>query len=107
MWLALMASECKMTANSLYKFRLFVAGDTPNSAQAIGNLTALCVRHLPGRHHIDVVDVFKEPAQALSEGIYMTPTLVRLAPGELLKIVGTLSSSQTVLLALGLDPGSA
>ena len=93
-----------MNDNTVFKFQLFVAGDTLNSAQAIGNLTDLCGDHLRGRHQIEVIDVFKEPARALAEGIFMTPTLVRLAPGALLKIVGTLSSSPTLLLALGLKP---
>lgn len=49
----------------LFKFRLFVAGLTPNSAQASLNLATLCEGHLPGRHEIEVVDVFIEPEQAL------------------------------------------
>ncbi len=96
-----------MTSPPLFQFRLFVAGDTPNSAQAIGNLTALCRTHLPDRHEIEVVDVFKHPARALAEGIFMTPTLLRLAPGPPLKIVGTLSGSVTVLHALGLTAVAA
>ena len=52
----------------MFKFQLFVAGDTPNSVEALGNLTRLCDEYLPGRHEIDVVDVFREPARALAEG---------------------------------------
>jgi circadian clock protein KaiB len=37
----------------------------------------------------------------------MTPTLIKLSPGPIQKIVGTLSQTQTVLLALGLDPIAA
>lgn len=87
----------------MFKFRLYVAGDALNSAQALANLGALCRAHLAGRHEIEVVDVFREPKRALVDGIFMTPTLVRLAPSPVRKIVGTLSQTQPVLQALGLE----
>jgi circadian clock protein KaiB len=87
----------------MFKFRLYVAGDALNSAQALANLTALCRAHLPDRHEIEVVDVFKEPKRALAESIFMTPTLIKLAPSPARRIVGTLSQTQTVLQALGLE----
>lgn len=95
-------STKRPTAPTRFKFRLYVAGDAPNSTQALANLTALCHTHLPGQCEIDVVDIFLEPKRALADGIFMTPTLVRLAPSPTQSIVGTLSQTQTVLLALGL-----
>lgn len=92
-----------MSQSTKYKFRLFVAGDAPNSAQAIANLSAFCKKNLTGRFDIEVVDVFREPKRALAEGIFMTPTLLALTPPPVRKIVGTLSHTQTVLLALGLE----
>jgi circadian clock protein KaiB len=86
-----------------FKFRLYVAGDAPNSARAAANLAALCRSQLPDRHEIEVVDVFREPRRALADGIFMTPTLVRLAPAPIRRIVGTLSQTEAVLTALGLD----
>lgn len=87
----------------MFKFRLYVADDALNSAQARANLSALCRAHLAGRHEIEVVDVYREPKRALADGIFMTPTLVRLAPSPVRRIVGTLSQTQTVLQALGLE----
>lgn len=84
-----------------YKFCLFVAGGTPNAAVAVGNLTALCEACGPD-YEIEVVDVFREPARALAEGIFMTPTLLRLEPGPVIKVVGTLSDTQVVCQAIGL-----
>ena len=86
-----------------YRFRLYVADDTANSTQALRNLTALCRTHLPGRHEIAVVDVLEEPERALQDGVFMTPTLMVLAPAPVRRIVGTLSQTETVLLALGLN----
>ena len=92
-----------MSRSALFKFRLYVAGDALNSAQARANLTALCRDHLAGRHEIEVVDVFREPKRVLADAVFMTPTLVKLAPQPVRRIVGTLSQTQTVLQALGLD----
>lgn len=96
-----------MTALTTYRFRLYIAGDTPNSALALANLAALCDRHLQGRHEIDVVDVFREPGRALADSIFMTPTLLKLSPAPVQRIVGTLSDLRTVVLALGLEPRAA
>ncbi len=91
-----------MSRRAMFKFRLYVAGDAPNSAQAIANLAAFCLAHLQDQYEIEVVDVFREPKRALTEGIFMTPTLVVLAPPPVRRIVGTLSHTRTLLLALGL-----
>jgi circadian clock protein KaiB len=85
----------------MFKFRLYVAGDAPNSALAIANLGAFCRAHLPDRHEIEVVDVFREPQRALADSIFMTPTVVVLAPPPVRRIVGALSHSLAILLALG------
>jgi len=87
-----------------FKFRLYVAGSAPNSTQAIVNLGALCRAHLMNRHEVDIVDVFVEPRRALADGIFMTPTLLKLEPAPARRIVGTLGHAHTVMLALGLEP---
>ncbi|MBE0623247.1 MAG: circadian clock KaiB family protein [Burkholderiales bacterium] len=92
-----------MSRRARFRFRLYIAGDALNSTQALANLTALCRTRLPDRHEIEVVDVFREPERALADGIFMTPTLLRLAPPPVRRIVGTLSRMQPVLQALGLD----
>ena len=92
------------TPKAKYKFRLYVAGDAQNSAQAVANLTALCKAYLADRHAIEIVNVFQDPKRALADGILMTPTLVKLAPSPApMKIIGTLSQTQPVLDALGLQ----
>lgn len=86
-----------------YKFRLYVAGDGPNSAQAQANLIALCQVHLPDRYEIEVVDVLKAPTLALKDNVLMTPTLLKLSPAPVRRIVGALSQMQIVLDTLGLE----
>lgn len=91
----------------IVKFRLFVADNTPNSVLALANLNAICRKHLPDAFEIEVVDVFREPRRALAEGVFLTPTVIRLAPSPLVRIVGTLSHLRTVLHALGLEGEAA
>lgn len=85
-----------------FKFRLYVAGDAENSAQAVANLNSLCRTHLAGRFEIEVVDVFKDPKRALQDDIQMTPTLLKLAPAPVKTLVGTLNQLGPVLRSLGL-----
>jgi circadian clock protein KaiB len=89
-----------------FKFRLYVAGDTQNSVHAVANLRALCDAHLQDHHEIEIVDVFRDPERALTEGIVMTPTLIRLEPQPPRRIVGTLAHTEAVLQTLGLEAGS-
>ena len=96
-----------MNRRALFKFRLYVAGDALNSTQALSNLVALCRTHLPDRYELEVVDVLKEPKRALADGIFLTPTLLKLAPHPIRRIVGTLNQTQTVLQALGLEASAA
>lgn len=93
-----------MSRPAIFKFRLYVAGDALNSVQALANLDLFCREHLPDSHEIEVIDVFKEPNRALADAIFMTPTLVKLAPSPVRTIVGTLSKTQPLLQALGLPP---
>lgn len=90
-----------------YVFRLFVAGDTSNSLQAIANLQALCKACLPDRHSVEIVDVFLAPARALKDEVFMTPTLIKLGPLPIRRIVGTLSQLDVVLQALDLAGSAA
>ena len=53
------------------------------------------------------VDVLREPKRALADGIFMTPTLLKLAPAPVQTIVGSLSQTEPLLQALGLEMSSA
>jgi circadian clock protein KaiB len=91
----------------MHVFRLYVAGRSLNSAHALDNLQALCRQHLPDAHEVEVVDILSEPGRALREGVLVTPTLVRLRPGPVVRIIGNLGQKQTVLTTLGLEATGA
>jgi circadian clock protein KaiB len=99
---ALRRSDSKMDQPS-FKFRLYVAGDAANSLAAVANLNAICSEHLAGRFEIEIVDVFFQPDRALDDGVFLTPTLVKLAPPPVRKIVGSLTQITPILQAIGIS----
>ncbi len=72
--------------------RLFVAGDSPDSAMAIANL------------EIEIVDVQREPSRAARDGITVTPTLLKVSPSPSCRILGNLKNRDALLHVLGLEP---
>lgn len=90
------------STNGAHVFRLYLAGGAPNSVRALANLYALCRKHFPESHRIEVIDVLKEPLRALAEAILVTPTLVKVSPAPEQQIIGNLSEEEEVLRALGL-----
>ncbi|MFO0750509.1 MAG: circadian clock KaiB family protein [Myxococcota bacterium] len=80
--------------------RLYVAGQAPNSLSALSRARALCAEHFAGAYALEVVDVLKHPARALADGVIVTPTLVKLLPLPVVRVVGNLSDAAQVLLIL-------
>ena len=85
-----------------YVLRLYVAGTTPQSTRAILNAQRLCETHLEGRYRLEVIDIYQRPVLARDEQIIAVPTLVRLLPEPLRKLVGDLSDAERVLIGLDL-----
>jgi circadian clock protein KaiB len=96
-------SEPQKTGD-FYRLRLYVAGQTPKSLIAVGNLRRLCEQHLEGRYEIEVVDLRENPQLAKGDEILAVPTLVRRLPPPLVKIIGDLSDTERVLVGLQLIP---
>ncbi len=89
--------------------RLFVAGDGPNSTAARANLKRLLESRPSGSYTVEVVDCLVEPLRAIDEGVFVTPTLLRLSPPPRRTVVGSLSETARVVTALALSamPGGA
>jgi circadian clock protein KaiB len=90
-----------------WDLRLYVAGQTPRSVAALGNLQRLCDEHLAGRYRIEVIDLLEKPQLARGHQILAIPTLVRQLPVPIRKIIGDLSNTERVLVGLDLRPGPA
>src|ERR1039458_5161004 len=88
----------------VWKLRLYVAGQTPKSLRAFANLKELCEKHLKGRYRIEVIDLLENPQMARGNQIVAVPTLVRVLPNSVQKIIGDLSNTERVLVGLALQP---
>ena len=99
--LAAAASQLQRTR---YVLRLYVAGMTPRSADAIRRVTGLCEKHLSGRYELEIVDIYQKPALMKGEQIVAVPTLIRRLPLPLRRFIGTMQSEEKLLFGLDLVP---
>ena len=86
-----------------YILRLFVTGSTPRSRRAIANMRNICESHLEGRFDLEVVDIYQQPEAAISSQVVAAPTLIKLLPGPLRRIIGDLSETEKVLHSLDIS----
>ncbi|MBI5091853.1 MAG: thiol-disulfide isomerase [Candidatus Hydrogenedentes bacterium] len=98
------APDWQKTPEDRYSLRLYVTGATPNSVRAIQNIKSICAEYLDGRYDVEIIDVYKQPSLAKGEQIVATPTLVKVLPLPLRRLVGDLSQRDSVLLGLDLVP---
>jgi circadian clock protein KaiB len=87
-----------------YRLRLYVTGATPRSLRAIENLKHLCESRLSGRYDLEVVDIYQQPQLAREDQIVAAPTLLKLLPWPLRRLIGDLADHEHVLLGLDLAP---
>ncbi len=89
-----------------YVLRLYVTGATPQSVRAIENVKNICEKHLKGYYRLDVIDLYQQPDLAKGEQIIAAPTLIKKLPLPVRRILGDMSKTERVLIALGVRDGS-
>lgn len=83
--------------------RLYIANNAPNSMQAVANLEAICREHLKDAFKLEIIDVLAYPHRALADGVLVTPSLTKVSPSPITRVVGNLSDKARVLRALGIS----
>jgi len=81
--------------------RLFVAGATARSHQAIVRLRALCDANVTQRLVLEVIDIYQSPDLARAYQIVATPTLIREHPAPERRFIGNMAD----LTGVFTDPG--
>lgn len=81
--------------------RLYVAGHSPNSVEAVRNSRTVCDEHFPGEYELEIVDIFESPERGLADGVLVTPTLLKLHPPPVRRVIGNMKDVDRLLLALG------
>jgi circadian clock protein KaiB len=85
-----------------YVLRLYVSGQTPRSVLAIENMRRICADHLSLRYSLEVIDIYQHPEACQREQIIAAPTLIKVLPHPLRRIIGDLSNTEKVLVGLDL-----
>lgn len=85
-----------------YRFRLYVAGNSPKSLRAIQNLKKICDEHLPGHYEIEIIDIYQRPELLEQEQIFAIPTLIKKLPLPLQRLIGDMTNTEEVVIYLGL-----
>jgi circadian clock protein KaiB len=93
------------SAEEAWELRLYVTGRTPACVRALANLQRACAHWLPGRYHIEVIDLLEDPHRVAQDQIVAAPTLVRMYPPPVRKIVGDLSDTERLVFGMQLRPG--
>lgn len=90
-----------------YTLRLYITGSTLRSAQAVANIRKLCEEYLPGRYNLEVVDIYQQPGRAASAQIIAAPTLVKVLPHPVKRLIGNLANRDKVIVGLNLRGNTA
>lgn len=83
-----------------FVLRLYVAGATARSRRAIQSLREICHERLPRECLYEVVDVYQRPELARFDQVVAVPTLVRLRPLPVRRVIGDLSDAEKVIKLL-------
>ncbi len=85
-----------------YRLRLFVAGATVRSCQAILRVRQLCEAELKGGCDLEVIDIYQQPGLARDNQIVATPTLIIAFPRPMRRLIGDLVNITGKFVELGL-----
>ena len=85
-----------------YVLRLYVAGASDRSRQAILRARQLCETELKGNFELEVIDIYQQPNAARDGQIVATPTLVRELPLPVRRLIGNLANITGLLVELDL-----
>jgi circadian clock protein KaiB len=86
-----------------YVLRLYVAGATDRSRQALLRVRRMCETELNGEYDLEVIDIYQQPIIARDGQILATPTLVREFPRPVRRLIGNLSNTTGLFVGLDLD----
>ena len=89
-----------------YILRLFVAGATVRSRQAILRVRQLCEEELKNICTLEVIDIYQQPHLARDNQIVATPTLIKVLPLPMRRFIGNLLNTTGLFAELDLTPKS-
>lgn len=89
-----------------YVLKLYIAGTSAKSNEAITNLKRICEEHLKGRYELEVIDIYQHPTLTQHEQIVAVPTLIKKLPPPLRRFIGSMADADRILVGFDLKPKS-
>ncbi|MCE9613449.1 MAG: circadian clock KaiB family protein [Lentisphaerae bacterium] len=86
-----------------YVLRLYVAGATARSQQAILRAREFCESQFKGAYTLDIIDIYQQPILARNGQILATPTLVKEYPRPVRQLIGNLTNTAGLIIGLDLN----
>ncbi|MEG4167981.1 MULTISPECIES: circadian clock KaiB family protein [unclassified Microcoleus] len=83
-----------------YVLRLFVSGSNPSTERTLETLHQFLEKCLDRPYTLKVIDVLKHPDQAEADQISATPTLIKIWPKPVRRIVGELNDNEKIVRLL-------
>jgi circadian clock protein KaiB len=83
--------------------KLYISGMSLKSMEAIKNLKNLCDEHLLENFELEIIDIYKNPELAEEQHIVFSPSLIKQLPLPKKTLIGTLSDTEKVVSALGIN----
>ena len=83
--------------------RLYVAGASERSRQAVMRARQLCETELKAHYKLEVIDVYQQPLLARNGQIVATPTLVRDFPPPVRRLIGNLANITGLFVGMDLN----
>jgi circadian clock protein KaiB len=66
----------------------------------------ICAEYLSQRYTLEIIDIYLHPEACQQQQIIAAPTLIKVLPLPLRRIIGDLSNTEKVLVGLELRPRS-
>lgn len=87
----------KRSGETIFQFRLYITGASPNSSRAVLNIKKILEGHAVGRYKLEIIDVYQEPHIAQAVDIIALPMLVRTHPLPEKRMIGDLSDAARII----------
>jgi circadian clock protein KaiB len=92
--------------NEPWHVKVYIAGWTAASMAALSTVKALEAEYFPEGSVVEVIDLIEQPETGVRDNVLAIPTVVKVSPAPVRRIVGNLSNIPKTLKVLGFSDGA-
>jgi circadian clock protein KaiB len=95
-----MSGAAKAGSSVPWKVRLYIAGWTAASVEAVRNVKVIEAEYLPPGSTVEIIDLLQQPEAGRQDHVLAIPTVVRVSPAPVRRMIGSLSDLEKTLKVL-------